>query len=74
MHDAFGVQVDQSLYDLLHEDSYRPLRQPLRAYFLVELPSRCQLQDQDVLVAVIIDFVELDDVGVVELPHDCELL
>lgn len=72
--DVFGVQVGDTVQDLLEELGGLLLRQRLLlGQEVKELPSGHQLQNEDHVRLVLEDVVQSDDVAVLDLPQDVDL-
>lgn len=74
MRDALGMQVVDSVEDLLQELGGLLLRQGLfLSQEVEELAPGHQLQDENDVSLVLEDVVQRDDVGVLDLPQDVHL-
>ncbi len=73
MHDPLRMQINQSPNNLFHVYSGDSFRDLFTLDFFIEFSSWHNFQYQGVFLLVVINFVDLDNVGVIERPHDSKL-
>ena len=73
MHDPLRMQINQRPNNLFHVYSGDSFRDLFTLDFFIEFSSWHNFQYQGVFLLVVINFIDLDNVGVIERPHDGEL-